>query len=278
MKSGPSVLDAPDGRAVSAQSRTSASRAISSVEVGRHRRLVRSDRPRASTSSAMPVKPSVPSRNLLDRDVVGGDERRARPRTLRDRPSRPMCERREATYRRPPRTSRSGSWSTRSRRGAGDGRRSGKVNAYWMGMRISGRSELCLERAVGELDHRVDDALRVDDDIDLDRRRHRTASVPRSTSSALFMSVAESIVTLAPIVQVGCASASSWRGRREALGGQSRNGPPEAVRINRLHVGRSLTGEALPDGRVLGVDRPQPRQRHASRPAPHERPAHGRAA
>ena len=49
-------------------------------------------------------------------------------------------------------------------------------------------------------------------------------------SSPLFMSVAESIVILAPIFQVGCFSASSTVIAPNLSAGHSRNGPPDAVR------------------------------------------------
>ena len=53
------------------------------------------------------------------------------------------------------------------------------------------------------------------------------------TSRPLFASVAESIVILAPIVQVGWRERLLRRDRAELVGGRSRNGPPDAVRISR---------------------------------------------
>ena len=86
------------------------------------------------------------------------------------------------------------------------------------------------------------------------------------TSRPLFMSVAESMVILAPIVQVGWARASAGRRRRPcaprdqlaeraARGGQDEPLPP----------GQVLAHQALPDGRVLRIDGPQPGQRGGHR-------------
>ena len=52
-------------------------------------------------------------------------------------------------------------------------------------------------------------------------------------SSPLFIIVAESIVILGPIFQVGCASASSTVIEEKEARSRSRNGPPEAVRTRR---------------------------------------------
>jgi len=49
------------------------------------------------------------------------------------------------------------------------------------------------------------------------------------TSKPLFMSVAESIVILRPISQLGCASACSGVASRICASLALRNGPPDAV-------------------------------------------------
>ena len=54
------------------------------------------------------------------------------------------------------------------------------------------------------------------------------------TSSPLLMSVAESIVIFRPIRHVGCFSASGGATAASASAEWPRNGPPDAVRINRL--------------------------------------------
>ena len=60
------------------------------------------------------------------------------------------------------------------------------------------------------------------------------------SSRPLFISVAESIVILPPIAQVGCASACSIVTLGSSAALRPRNGPPEAVRISRSTVpGRS---------------------------------------
>src|SRR5579875_2043227 len=77
--------------------------------------------------------------------------------------------------------------------------------------------------------------------------RMRSSGTPNSheasiTSSPLFINVAESMVILAPIRQVGCCSASAGVTARRRSRGRSRNAPPEAVRIN------AATSAALPSG------------------------------
>ena len=62
------------------------------------------------------------------------------------------------------------------------------------------------------------------------RSKSQRASI---TSRPLFMRVAESMVILAPIFQVGWRSASSTVTDSNFALGSSRNGPPEAVRRTR---------------------------------------------
>ena len=75
------------------------------------------------------------------------------------------------------------------------------------------------------------------------------------------MSVAESMVILAPIVQLGCLSASSGRACGHALGVHVAEGPARGGQDEPRDIVQVLTHEALPDGRVLGVDGAQPGQR-----------------
>src|ERR1700686_5851598 len=53
------------------------------------------------------------------------------------------------------------------------------------------------------------------------------------TSRPLFINVAESIVTLGPMVQLGCRKACSGVAALISAAVLVRNGPPEAVRITR---------------------------------------------
>ena len=70
------------------------------------------------------------------------------------------------------------------------------------------------------------------------------------------MSVAESIVILPPMSQVGCASASSALDVAQRVGGRARGtGPPEAVSTSRSTVPGRLAAQQLEERRVLGVDR-----------------------
>ena len=87
-----------------------------------------------------------------------------------------------------------------------------------------------------------------------------------TTSRPLFARVAESIVILAPIDHVGWRSACSGVTSRDPAG-PSRNGPPEAVRTRAATPAPGLADEALPDRRVLGVDRAEPGERARERVA-----------
>ena len=72
-----------------------------------------------------------------------------------------------------------------------------------------GRAELRQHRAVDIFDHRMDHRLRMDDDLDPRRARPGTGRAASISSSPLFISVAESTEILAPIDQLGCATACS---------------------------------------------------------------------
>ena len=96
------------------------------------------------------------------------------------------------------------------------------------------------------------------------------------TSRPLFMSVAESIVMRAPIVQVGCRSACSGVTSASSAAEQPRNGPPLAVTIRASTALGLLAREQLLQRRVLGVDGQQARAAARERRA-HERPARDEA-
>ncbi len=84
------------------------------------------------------------------------------------------------------------------------------------------------------------------------------------TSNALLTSVAESMVIFGPMRQVGCDSASSAvtpaRDRRVAAAKRSPAGGEHQAR----HARHLLAGQALPDGRVLAVDRAKAVERVAA--------------
>ena len=82
-----------------------------------------------------------------------------------------------------------------------------------------GHAELGDRRAVGELDHRVDDRLRVDDHLDAGRRAMPNSSWASMTSRPLFISVLESIVIFGPIATSDGRSASSTATSRQLGGG-----------------------------------------------------------
>ena len=77
------------------------------------------------------------------------------------------------------------------------------------------------------------------------------------TSRPLFISVAESIVILPPIAQVGCWSASSTLTSSSSARERPRNGPPEAVMTSLSTAPGGLAGDQLVQRGVLGVDRDQ---------------------
>ena len=74
------------------------------------------------------------------------------------------------------------------------------------------------------------------------------------TSRPLFASVAESIVIFGPMIQVGCASASSGVTSASSSRVRPRNGPPLAVSDEALRLAEL---GALEERRVLAVDRDQ---------------------
>ena len=87
----------------------------------------------------------------------------------------------------------------------------------------------------------------------------RSYGVPNSqcasiTSRPLFISVAESIVILPPIDQVGCASACATVTSSSSARARPRNGPPEAVMTRRSTVPGPLAVDQLVQRGVLGVD------------------------
>ena len=77
------------------------------------------------------------------------------------------------------------------------------------------------------------------------------------TSRPLFISVAESIVILPPIAQVGCLSACSTVTSSSSARVRPRNGPPEAVTTSRSTVPARSPRDQLVQRGVLGVDRDQ---------------------
>ena len=87
--------------------------------------------------------------------------------------------------------------------------RSGYASACAIGVRMSGCPELRQHRAVNVLDQRMDDALRMDDDLDRRRAATPNSQCASITSRPLFIIVAESTEILRPIDQLGCAHASS---------------------------------------------------------------------
>jgi hypothetical protein len=111
-------------------------------------------------------------------------------------------------------------------------RRRGQVSAYWIGTRMSGRP-IC-----ATIDPSTNSTMEWTIDCGWTATSIRDGSTSKSqrastSSSALFMRVADSIVIFGPIDQVGCLRASSGEAAAIASLDQVRNGPPEAVRMSR---------------------------------------------
>jgi len=107
------------------------------------------------------------------------------------------------------------------------------VSAYWMGMRISVAQScaITLPSLYSTIACTVDCGWTTTS-ISLGAKPNsQQASI---TSNPLFISVAESMVILGPIFQVGCCKASAGVTRASFSMGVVRNGPPEAVRISFL--------------------------------------------
>ena len=121
------------------------------------------------------------------------------------------------------------------------------------------QAELRFDRAVHEFDQRMDDALVVDDDVDLVEASPNSqwASI---TSRPLFRSVAESMVILGPMLQVGCFSASAGvtRATRHSTIAKSAARGRQQQATDALGV-RLLALQTLPDSAVLTIDREQRR-------------------
>ena len=189
------------------------------------------------------LRPAEPAgEERLDRDLVGRAEPRRRGAAgaagVRRRArgsgtwSRSGASKSSAAERAPSRCAR-----TACRCGAGYAERVADRQAH------VGHAELGDRRAVGELDHRVDDRLRVHDDLDLVVRRRRTARGPRSPRGPCSSACCESMVIFGPIDHVGWASASSTVTSASSSAVRPRNGPPLAVSTSRATSRSASTDE-----------------------------------
>ena len=78
-----------------------------------------------------------------------------------------------------------------------------------MGRRISAEPDLRQDRIITVFHQRVNDALPVDDDLRFFPAAYGTSRIASINSSPLFIRVAESTVIFAPMLQLGCFSASA---------------------------------------------------------------------
>ena len=247
----------PRGRSASSATRSSTS------GVGRRPSAEpRRRRPRAARG--MPVKSSVPSRKRATATssaaMRAADARGPEPARLAGDP-----QRREARL--------VGRAEVEPAGGDEVGRRGRRRAAVGVGQGVLdgkshvGGAQLGLEGAVDEPDGGVDDALRVDDDLD---------RVVADIVQPVCLDDLQALVGERRRVdrdlgahRPGRVAEGLRRGRRRRArpAVASRNGPPEAVRIERGDAGHRLADEALPDRRVLGVDRPEPGERAGERVA-----------
>ena len=184
--------------------------------------------------------------------------RRRRPRG----PGRPGAGR--GTGRGPGASNSSRRQSSRLRVGSAPSQRSGHEKAYWMGSRMSVTPSWAI------IDPSVSSTSEWTTDCGWTTTSIAAGGVPNSqcasiTSRPLFISVAESMVILRPIRQVGWLSAASTVTPASASADRCRNGPPDAVRISRRTSDGIAPVQALVDGVVLAVDR---QHVDAVRPAP----------
>ena len=103
------------------------------------------------------------------------------------------------------------------------------------------------------LHDRVDDALRMDDDID-PFIRYREKLVGLDDLQPFVHHRRRVDGDLRPIDQVGWTERLGYRGSPDLSSGVCRNGPPDAVRISRS-ICRVTAVETLPDRAVLAIDR-----------------------
>ena len=148
-------------------------------------------------------------------------------------------------------------------------RRDARLDALGPGQRVARSARACRgaelreHRAVDVLDHRMDDALRMDHHLDRARAAAPNSQRASITSRPLFIIVAESTEILRPITQFGCAQACVGRdvarassgarrgtGRPRRSAGCGRRAPCQVARSSR---------QALEDRVVLAVDRQQRR-------------------
>ena len=132
----------------------------------------------ASMTPGMPVKPRRPARNASTATSFAALSTIGHAPPCGERLDRPGAGRETARDR-----------AARTRAGGEPReieRRPAAVPPIRIGERVLNRqphvgdAQLRDHRSVDELDHRVDDRLRMDDDVDLTRGRRRTASAPRS--------------------------------------------------------------------------------------------------
>ena len=200
------------------------------------------------------VEPDAAVEEGADRDLVGGVQHDAPVAAClrcapRDGVGRDSSTRRAAGTRRCPNRP-----ATSAR--AGEGCRRGYVSAYWIGRRMSGRPSCALYEpsANSTSECTMLCGWITASILEYGNRYNHRASM---TSNALLTSVAESTVIFGPMCQVGCASASSGvtdasdaevaSAKRSAAGGEDET----------PHVVELFPDEALPDRRMLAVDRPK---------------------
>ena len=141
-----------------------------------------------------------------------------------------------------------------SQAGAASGTRSGQLMPHAIGIRMSGGLAWAMVEPStnSTIEWTTDCGCTTTSMASNGTSKSRWASM---TSSPLFISVAELIVTRGPMAHVGCASACSTVTSSSAARSQPRKGPPLAVRTSRRTSRGAARAQGLGQGRVLGVDR-----------------------
>ena len=150
--------------------------------------------------------------------------------------------------------------------GSAPSQRSGQENAYWMGSRMS------VTPSCAMIDPSVSSTSEWTTDCGWTTTSMADGGVPNSqcasmTSRPLFISVAESMVILRPIRQVGWLRAASTVTPARASAEQVPERPARGGQDQPAHFRRVAPVQALVDGVVLAVDRQhvdavRPRQVH----------------
>jgi hypothetical protein len=117
-----------------------------------------------------------------------------------------------------------------------------------------GQTHLRFHRTILELDGRMNDGLGMHHNLYLSgfRSKSHLASI---TSSPLFISVAESIVTFDPHIPVGMVQGLLHGDRGQLLTIHAPEWPSAGSKVDLFHRIEKLSHQTLEDGRMFRIDR-----------------------